>query len=676
MLPFRRYGLALGLLAVLMLPAAPGAQAQNEPPFFTTDGTQILGPSGDPVLLRGFGLGGWLMPEGYMLHIPGFGSPTSIRTQIEALIGKAGTDAFFEMYRANYVEEKDIAAIASWGVNHVRLPFHYAILYNPETEAFREDGFTLLDTFLDWCRTHGLYVILDMHAAPGGQNDGNISDSDGTARLWIGPTAAANQDRIVAIWTEIARRYADEPLIIGYDLLNEPVLPDGVPGSALRALYERLTEAIRAVDPNHILFIEGNWYATDFSALVPPFDDNMVYAFHKYWNGTDRQTIQYLLDLREQYQVPLWLGETGENSNDWFYEVVQMVEDEGIGWNWWTHKKIATVTSPRSAPMTPDYRRVLDYWNGTAAKPRAAEAEAALLGQAAMLDLDSCDTRPGVLAALLDPAFHTTAVPFRDHTLPGAIDAVDYDLGGQGVAYSDRDYKNESGSPGIANTGGAYRNDGVDIEPSSDAQGAAYNVGWIASREWLTYTAEVTEAGRYDVQFRVASLEGGGAIDLLVNGERVAENILVPRTGGWQNWRIVSAHDVPLPAGTVEIRLVFGPGDFNLNRMTFERVAGTHLDDRPESPRGMRLVGVYPQPFRDNVRLRLESEEPVDATVTLIDVLGREVVRWPVTDIGAGQHDMPLTMPSLAAGWYTVRIAVRFPAGGEQVLHAPLVRQP
>ncbi len=212
-------------LFVLVLSIAGPLAAQEGGGFYGTADGQITDPSGEPVVLRGVGLGGWLVPEGYMLHIsaPDGGSPTSIRRQIVDLIGEDGADTFFRLYRENYVEEKDIAQIAAWGYDHVRLPFHYKDVWDPDTETIREEGFALFDTFLEWCRTYGLEVILDMHAAPGAQNAGNISDSDGTARLWTEPDPY--QDWTVEIWTAIAERYADETLIIGYDLLNEPVLP-------------------------------------------------------------------------------------------------------------------------------------------------------------------------------------------------------------------------------------------------------------------------------------------------------------------------------------------------------------------------------------------------------------------------------------------------------------------
>ena len=75
----------------------------------------------------------------------------------------------------------------------------------------------------------------------------------------------------------------------------------------------------------------------------------MVYAFHKYWNETDQGTIQYLLNMRNDHNTPLWLGETGENSNPWYYETRQLAEQHEIGWNWWTHKKLETTRAPLSS---------------------------------------------------------------------------------------------------------------------------------------------------------------------------------------------------------------------------------------------------------------------------------------------------------------------------------------
>jgi hypothetical protein len=498
-------------------------------------------------------------------------------------------------------------------------------------------------------------VILDMHAAPGAQNSGNISDSDGEARLWTEPDPY--QDWTLAIWTEIAGRYANDTLIIGYDLLNEPVLPDGIPGSDLRDLYVRLAEAVRQVDSNHILFIEGNWYATDFSALTPPFDDNMVYAFHKYWNSTGQGTIQYLIDLREETGVPLWLGETGENSNPWFYAVRTMVEENGIGWNWWTHKKIETLTAPTSAPFAPGYEAVVAYWDGAGPRPSESAAREALYAMATGLDLDSTTTNHGVVASLLADDFGATAKPFREHLIPGEIHAVDYDLGDQGIGYSDADPWTVSGSPGIGNTGGQYRNDGVDIEESTDPQGFDFNVGWIEAIEWLRYTVNVESEGKYDIEFRVASAGTGGQFLVTLDGETLG-NVDAPVTGGWQTWRSAWLREVEFPAGPHVLRLSVRRGNFNLNSMRFKETSHTPVENLrlPEESR----LEVFPNPTSRGATLGFRTAWPAGVSIAVVDMLGRRTELQSKRSFGPGDHQVHVDLPS-ASGTYVIEL--HFDAG-------------
>jgi endoglucanase len=587
--------------------------SQNSQAYLKTQGRDIIDTNGQKILLRGFGLGGWLVQEGYQLHIPGLGSPSSIRKMIVDLIGQENADQFYQRYISNYVTEEDIQKIASWGVNSIRLPFNYRLL-TPEDQPgiYLEEGFQIMDQLLEWCEKNKLYLILDMHCAPGGQNKDNISDADGVeARLWTNP---ANQDRTVEIWRKIAERYATEEWIGGYDLLNEPVMPSGYTNSDLRALYIRISRAIREVDTNHIIFIEGNWYATNFNLLTPPFDVNLVYSFHKYWNENTQAAIQGYLTIRNQSNCPLWLGETGENSNTWFYDCVQLMEKNNIGWNWWTHKKIETTTSPYSSPISVHYQRVLDYWNGQASKPTAEYATAALFQMADNLLLDKCEFRPDVLDALTRPDFGSRATPYKAHRIPGTIHCVDYDIGNVGVSYSDTDYQNiKSGDQW--NRGYKYRNDGVDIEISDDAMGAPYNVGWIETGEWLLFTVMVDDSGEYSVDFRVASTGSGGKLQLLLNRQPLTSTIAVPNSGGWKNWQAIStSENISIPAGIHTLKLLFVQGGFNINFLRFNLKSvpvreGYHFDQVTDT---VFLAQNYPNPFNQITQipvLLLESQE-------------------------------------------------------------------
>ena len=165
-------------------------------------------------------------------------------------------------------------------------------------------GFELTDSLVKWCKERQMYVILDLHAAPGGQGyDAAISDYDPSKpSLW---ESIQNRHKMASLWKRIAEHYVDEPWVAGYDLLNEPNwdLPGG---NALRALYMQCTDSIRLVDPDHMIFIEGNWFANDFTGLTPPWDDNLVYSPHKYWSHNEESDMQFATSIRTAYNVPTW----------------------------------------------------------------------------------------------------------------------------------------------------------------------------------------------------------------------------------------------------------------------------------------------------------------------------------------------------------------------------------
>jgi hypothetical protein len=601
----------ISLMVLILLGSLGYAQ------FFSTLGFEIVDPQGKPYFLKGYGLGGWLVPEGYMLKMPGFGSPSSIRAQIIDVIGNANAELFFREYRQNYVTEKDIALIAEWGFNSLRLPFHYQFFSPIDSPGvFIQDGFQIIDTLLNWCKKYNLYLILDMHCAPGGQNAGNISDSDGEAKLW---TVAANQERTLAIWRYIAQYYAKEPQIIGYDLLNEPVLPDGMGNNVLRSFFVRLKDTVREVDPNHILFIEGNWYATDFSGLPPRFDGNMVWAFHKYWSETDLASIQTYRNLRTQTITPLWLGESGENSNPWFYEVITLANEQNIGWNWWAHKKFNTTTSPLSAILPAGFDQLINYWKGQGPKPSRDFAYRVLMEMVENLKLEKCVLRTDVIAALTDPEFGTKSKPYRIHIVPGTINAADYDLGTQGIAYYDLDYKKtryDLDQPW--NKGYTYRNDGVDIETGTGVN----HIGWIETGEWLNYSVEIVYPGNYDITLRLASPYNTGRIQLLLDEQVLVSSIPVPNTGGWQTWQNVVAAKVALPRGSHRLKVLVVNGGFNFQSLTFSAEENALIEEVTPNV----LIGTnYPNPFNEKTVIPVILTQASPVKVSIYDLKGQEI---------------------------------------------------
>jgi endoglucanase len=361
--------------------------------FLKAQGPLIVNGKGEKIILRGMGLGGWMLQEGYMLKVGNIGTQHRIRAKIEELAGPEKTKEFYDGWLAGHTRKIDIDSMASWGFNSVRLPMHYH-LYTPAVEeepvagknTWLEKGFALTDSLLGWCKANHMYLILDLHATPGGQgNDLNISDRDPSKpSLW---ESEANRQKMIALWHRLAQRYVNEPWIGGYDIINEPNwgFEDTADrrGTAektnapLRKLMMDITAAIRSVDKNHIIIIEGNGFGNNYRGVLPPWDDNMVLSFHKYWNPNTDTAIRSFLELRKKYNVPIWLGESGENNNTWYREAVRLVESHDIGWCWWPLKKIGT-NNPLEVPMNPGYRRLVDYWNGKGPRPTKEEAEQAL----------------------------------------------------------------------------------------------------------------------------------------------------------------------------------------------------------------------------------------------------------------------------------------------------------
>ncbi|WMJ73330.1 Ig-like domain-containing protein [Cytophagaceae bacterium ABcell3] len=159
------------------------------------------------------------------------------------------------------------------------------------------------------------------------------------------------------------------------------------------------------------------------------------------------------------------------------------------------------------------------------------------------------------------------------HTIPGVIEAQDYDEGGQEVAYYDRSR---------GNMGGAYRQDNVDI--GFNAETGIYSVGWTEDMEWLNYTVNVDSSGVYDFIFRVATPVSGMALAIDMDDNIIIDRVEVPNTGDWNAWDEVIVRGVELTEGEQVMRLTFIGGDVNINNMEVVPSDGTVDDDDDEDP--------------------------------------------------------------------------------------------
>jgi len=556
--------------------------------FLHREGQKIVDGKGKNIILRGLGLGGWMVQEGYMLQTQPFASPQyQIKQKIQDLIGEENTKEFYAAYKANGIIKRDIDSLAAWGFNSIRLPMHYN-LYTPAIEEEKngeitwiEEGFTMTDNLLKWCAENKMYLILDLHAAPGGQgNDAAISDYDTTKpSLW---QSEANQKKMIALWKKLAERYKDNPWMGAYDIINEPNWNftgenkngcDENSNGPLRELMVAVTKAIRELDTNHLIFIEGNCWGNNYNGIFPLWDENMALSFHKYWNYNTTASIQKMLDYRKQYNVPIWLGESGENSNVWFKDVIFLVEKNNIGWAFWPMKKIENIAGVTSVTKNPEYDVLLQYWKNGVDKPSIDFAKKTLMKMADNYKMENVTIKPDVIDAMFRQVQTNDTKPYKKHSIPGKIFAPQYDLGSNGYAYLDKDfvnYKVETGKFEEWNKGNSMRNDGVDILPCKDTDSNGYQVSFIEDGEWLLFTTEVSKQKVFKVAIRYSSKNSEGKLHLETENGIKSKSIVLPATGSDDNWKTIILSDVNINSGTNKIKVVFEKGGFNLNYLEFK----------------------------------------------------------------------------------------------------------
>jgi aryl-phospho-beta-D-glucosidase BglC (GH1 family) len=292
--------------------------------WLKVSGDKIVNQKGDTVCLRGFGLGGMLHMENF---IDGYaGNEETMREGLKEVLGEEKYNLYFDQFVRNYFTEPDAEYVHSLGLNLIRIPINYHLFeddMNPR--VIKKDAFEYLDKVIELCAKYKIYTIIDLHALPGFQNHHWHSDNPThKALFWQHKDF---QDRALLLWEVIAKRYKNQPWVAGYDLINEPSNSDG---EKVFTYYKRLRNAIRKIDPKHILFLEGNTYATDFKMFTEVWD-NVVYTNHDYAvpgfiQGGDypgitdgrfinRDSLEHDFLNKSEFMfskhVPLWVGEFG-----------------------------------------------------------------------------------------------------------------------------------------------------------------------------------------------------------------------------------------------------------------------------------------------------------------------------------------------------------------------------
>ena len=377
---------AVGLgAAATLFPRVSGAERPaGAKKILQASGLQVL--EGDrPVRLRGVNLGGWMLIEDYMIGLPW--TEWKIREQFRRVLGAAAADAFFGAWAESYVTDSDLAFLARQGFSFARLPFNYRQFESDLAPGqWREEGFRLLERAVALCRAHGLWVLLDLHAAAGAQaRDQNAGSAHGETYFW---QQRAFMERTTALWVEIARRYRDDPAVLGYNLIGEPVTSDV---GLLNDFYLSTIRAIRAVDPAHLIVLDANLWAKDVSSLQDRLfeDPQVVPALHHYYfddafferltqyPGTldgrvcDRRALERTLDGKhDQRRIrrTVIAAEFGvARSRRQLFSVqlaitrdlVSIFEEKGWGWALWCYKDLRDMGLLTPRVDTP-WRRFVD----------------------------------------------------------------------------------------------------------------------------------------------------------------------------------------------------------------------------------------------------------------------------------------------------------------------------
>lgn len=373
------------------------------PGVLRVSGTRIVDDRG-PLLLRGFGLGGWMNMENFITGYPG--TEAQMRRAMRRVLGEEGSERFFARLMEVFFTDEDAAFLADLGLNSLRIPLNYRHFEDDDAPmVLKEEGFRLLDRVVESCARHGIYTILDLHALPGAQNQHWHSDNPTQwASFW---THRHFQDRVVNLWEALADRYRGNAWVAGYNPINEPA---DAHGETLGPFYRRLERAIRAVDPDHILFLDGNRYSTQFDQLGDPLP-NAVYTAHDYalpgfvdggpYPGisrgqyVDRDRVEETFLERTRYMretgTPIWVGEfgpvyTGDPERDaqrarLLADQLEIYARHDASWALWTYKDIGLQGVVTAAPDSAYLRRIapvlekkarlgVDSWGSTDAGVR------------------------------------------------------------------------------------------------------------------------------------------------------------------------------------------------------------------------------------------------------------------------------------------------------------------
>ncbi|SNC77672.1 Por secretion system C-terminal sorting domain-containing protein [Hymenobacter gelipurpurascens] len=682
---------ALRRLSVVLAAVGLGHSADAQS-FLRADGPRIVNASNQEVILNGMNLGNWAVQEGYMMKVgwPGLdGKQTQgkvKKTLYNAGMSDAAVETFYQNYRNNFITKPDLDYIASKGFNCVRLPLHYELFLTPAQRAVRSsvmrgtvtydsyvsqltgwynnnqlftdpnnmEALRMIDNTLAWAQANNMYVVLDMHAVPGSQGtDANIADQIVANDLW---NRQINQDVLNRLWAFVSNRYKNDARVAMYDLINEP---NNFPNNQkIHDVYQRLITTIRGNGDNHLLLLEGNGWGNDYNYMEPfTFSNrtNLVYNSHRYSGGGyemdngvnstggSPNTIRFIGDLRNfrtTHNVPVWIGETGENSDTWMREAAKNLNSVGIGWCHWTYKRFENISNPAFMHINPPY--VVDGPSG--------------LNQV-LTNIQWANCVPNTTVAAVSP---------------NQNGIVNYPGGG-----------NYNGTGGSTSSGPAIgriyeissKNGGKALEVSASSQangGRVQQWGWVsaANQKW-----KLVDAGSGYV--RIVNVNSNKSLD--VAGPSTADGALTHQwdwlTQDSQYWQIVSNGD-----GTYRIinkysgkaldvqnnstadgaaiqQWTYGGGDNQ--RWWFSdqgAAARVALATTAASAATDARLEVYPTVTDADLQVRYTAPASQNLNLRLLDLTGRVVINQANRAVVSGQNLITVPIAAVKAGVYLIQV--------------------
>ncbi|UOQ54822.1 RICIN domain-containing protein [Hymenobacter cellulosivorans] len=687
-------GAARQLRTALVLAAglALGQQATAQS-FLRADGQRIVNASNQEVILNGMNLGNWAVQEGYMMKYnwggirigdKDFKTQGMVkRTLYNQGMSEAAIETFYQNYRNNFITKPDIDYIASKGFNCVRLPLHYELFLTPAQRAVRTkvmlgtvsydsyvsqltswynnnqlftdpnsmEALRMIDNTLAWAQANNMYVVLDMHAVPGSQGtDANIADQIVPNDLW---NRQINQDVLDRLWRFVSNRYKNDSRVAMYDLINEP---NNYPSNQkIHDVYQRLITSIRGQGDNHLILLEGNGWGNDYNYMEPftfPNRSNLVYNSHRYSGDTylmdngvnstggNANNIRFIGDLRNfrsTHNVPIWIGETGENTDTWMRDAAKNLNSVGIGWCHWTYKRFEDRSNPAFMHINPPY--VVDGPAG--------------LNQV-LTNIQWANCVPNTTVAAVSPNqngivnypgggnYNGTGGNTSGGPVVGRIYEISSKNGGKALEVSANSTANggrvqqwtwantASQKWKLVDAGGGYvrivninSNKSLDIAGPSTADGALTHQ-W----DWLSQDSQYWQIiANGDGTYRIISKYSGKALDVSNNSTADGAAVHMWTYGGGDNQR-------------------WWFSDQGAARTTLA-AAGSVADAR---------LQLYPTTVTTEIAFDYTADQAQPLQMSLVDMLGKTVLQRPAALAKTGLNSFTLNVATLPSGVYVLRV--------------------